>query len=457
MATLHRIRLSLSLALTNLRIALLAGYSRLDKSLSPSLTLHRLIAHKFVWSDITYPIHLSIALFWLSIMRSPSFPSKLLIPLLYTIALLLPLTNQFFLPATPVFSWLLAFFSNKFIPHSYRPTVLVSLLPTLESVLYGANISDILTRYTHPLLDILAWLPYGVVHFTFPFLIALFLFLFRTKHALHLWARTFGYMNLIGVFIQIIVPTSPPWYEVIHGLTPASYSMLGSPGGLARIDKLFGSNGYTVGFTHSPLPFGAFPSLHSGNATLAALFVTHFFPGYTKAVWCYCVVLYWATMYLTHHYLIDVVGGVCIASVFFYMFLPNELRGDAALEYPPNYTPAGFARGRTARSKYEQYDLEDPRARLNAYSFGSSPSARGNAREFDASSEPSSEDEELDITGTYRSPVPGQGQTPKKSKTQKHPKTHTHTHTHTHTASIASLIRGDERRALDGDEGWRGV
>ncbi|EEB89410.1 hypothetical protein MPER_12493, partial [Moniliophthora perniciosa FA553] len=35
------------------------------------------------------------------------------------------------------------------------------LLPTLEFVPYGANISDILTRYTHPILDILAWLPYG--------------------------------------------------------------------------------------------------------------------------------------------------------------------------------------------------------------------------------------------------------------------------------------------------------
>jgi hypothetical protein len=34
----------------------------------------------------------------------------------------------------------------------------------LESILYGANISDLLTRATNPFLDVLAWLPYGVIH-----------------------------------------------------------------------------------------------------------------------------------------------------------------------------------------------------------------------------------------------------------------------------------------------------
>ncbi|KAF9530708.1 hypothetical protein CPB83DRAFT_155112 [Crepidotus variabilis] len=350
MAALYHTRIRLSITLVNLRIALLAGYSRLDKSLSPTLTIHRILAHKFVFSDLTYIIHLSLSLFWLSIIpSSPSpifIPYKLLIPLLYTTTLLLPLTNQFVVPATPVFSWSLTYFSNQYIPDTHRPPVFISLLPTLETVLYGTNISDILTRYTHPFLDILAWIPYGVIHFILPFLIAFFLFLFRARGALRMCATTFGYLNLISVVIQLGIPTSAPWYEVIYGLTPASYTMLGSPGGLARIDELFHSNWYTVGFTHSPLPFGAFPSLHAGNATLAALFVTHFFPSYTEMVWAYCVVLYWATMYLTHHYLVDVVGGGCIATVFFFMFLPNELRGDAALEYPPGYTPgtdtAGF-------------------------------------------------------------------------------------------------------------------
>ena len=54
--------------------------------------------------------------------------------------------------------------------------------------------------------------------------------------------------------------------------------MAGSAGGLSRIDKIFGGNGYTETFSTAPLVFGAFPSLHSGCATLEALFLSHFFP-----------------------------------------------------------------------------------------------------------------------------------------------------------------------------------
>ena len=78
------------------------------------------------------------------------------------------------------------------------------------------------------------------------------------------------------------------------------------------------------------------------------------------------------------------------------------------------------------------------------------------AREFDAISETSSEEEEVDIT--YRSPVPGNttfpdsvhgGPPPPASATKKgfHKAS---TRGHRHTASIASLIRGEERGPEDG-------
>ena len=170
--------------LRTLATALTAAVGRLDKSLSPADTLARLQAHAFARSDAIYVVHILLAMFWLTIMEVPSYPAKLIIPVLYTIALLIPFTSQFFLPATPVFAWLLAFYTNRFIPSDLRPAVHVVLLPTLESVLYGANISDILTRFTHPVLDIIAWLPYGVIHYTYPLVLSLFLWLFRPSLAL---------------------------------------------------------------------------------------------------------------------------------------------------------------------------------------------------------------------------------------------------------------------------------
>ncbi|KAJ8454208.1 hypothetical protein ONZ51_g13164 [Trametes cubensis] len=153
------IRLAVMQPLRRVGAAFAAAVGRLDKSLSPSDTLNRLKQHKWTFSDSIYIFHIALATFWITIMQVPSFPLKLLIPILYAIALLIPFTSQFFVPAGPIFLYLLSFFSSKFIPTEYRPTPSVVLLPTLESVLYGANVSDILTRFTHPILDILAWVP----------------------------------------------------------------------------------------------------------------------------------------------------------------------------------------------------------------------------------------------------------------------------------------------------------
>ena len=50
---------------------------------------------------------------------------------------------------------------------------------------------------------------------------------------------------------------------------------------------------------------------------------SHFFPQVATYAWGYAAVLYWAMMYLTHHYLIDNVGVSCLAIAFFYRFLPD--------------------------------------------------------------------------------------------------------------------------------------
>lgn len=151
--------------------------SRLELSLSPSLSIQRIQRHRFTWRHDGHYLFL----FTMALVNFTYIPSKLLCLLIasaYTLAVLIPLSSQFVLPATPVFSWLLLYFSAGHIPISIRPHIWVTVLPTLESVLYGANISDLLTRFTHPALDVLAWLPYGILHFALPFIVAACLFVF---------------------------------------------------------------------------------------------------------------------------------------------------------------------------------------------------------------------------------------------------------------------------------------
>ena len=110
-----------------------------------------------------------------------------------------------------------------------------------------------------------------------------------------------------------------------YGSAPADYSVHGEAGGLARIDKILGLELYGPSFGHSPLVFGAFPSLHSADATFTMLFLFYL----KRKLWPLCILhvmwMWWATMYLTHHYLIDLVGGsmyACCAFFIAHKYLP---------------------------------------------------------------------------------------------------------------------------------------
>lgn len=135
------------------------------------------------------------------------------------------------------------------------------------------------------------------------------MFIWGPPGTLPIWARAFGYMNMTAVIIQLLFPCSPPWYENTYGLAPANYSIAGDAAGLKAIDKLFGVDLYTSGFHASPMVFGAFPSLHSGWATLETLFMGHVFPKLFPFYVFYTMWLWWSTMYFSHHYAVDLVAG----------------------------------------------------------------------------------------------------------------------------------------------------
>ncbi|ORY96025.1 hypothetical protein BCR41DRAFT_375782 [Lobosporangium transversale] len=105
--------------------------------------------------------------------------------------------------------------------------------------------------------------------------------------------------------------------------------MPGDPGGLARVDDILGVQMYKTTFTASPLVFGAFPSLHSADACLLAFFVVYVFgPRSIPFAMSYVFWIWWATMYLGHHYVVDLVGGGAYAVIAFWIgsfFLPSVL------------------------------------------------------------------------------------------------------------------------------------
>lgn len=114
---------------------ILAALNRLDLTTSPAPTIARLKRHR--WSlreDYPYAIQAFIWLVCLCVMEAPGFPLKLLIPIGYVLITTIPVLGQFFFPATPILTWLITFYSCRYIPASWRPSIHVALLPTLESV-----------------------------------------------------------------------------------------------------------------------------------------------------------------------------------------------------------------------------------------------------------------------------------------------------------------------------------
>ena len=199
-----------------------SAFLSLDYRLSPLVSIEKLKAHKWRKFDIQWLIYFLIALPSFIMMSIPIPVVKWLIPVAYFGLIITPLTSQFFLPGTPILCWLMTFFCARFIPTPVRPKINVTILPTLESVWYGANISNLVTTHRHWILDLCAWFPYGLVHYVVPFVIAAIAWVYapakgsanRNGHkpysAVQFWGLVFGVMNIIGVVVQISFPCAPP-------------------------------------------------------------------------------------------------------------------------------------------------------------------------------------------------------------------------------------------------------
>lgn len=273
--------------------------------------------HLLSYKDVCHYTFMGSVWLFVLIMNPAPMVLKLLFYAFLTLLFLVPITSQFFFNALPILTWLALYFTSSYLKADIRPPITVKALPAIETVLYGDNLSDILATSTNPVLDIFAWIPYGLFHFGAPFVVALILFLFGPPTILKGYAFAFGYMNLIGVMIQNFFPAAPPWYKILYGLESANYTMKGSPGGLARIDKLLHINLYSNAFANSSVIFGAFPSLHSGCATMEALFFSYCFPFLRPLFIFYVCWLWWSTMYLTHHYFVDLMAGSVLSYVIF--------------------------------------------------------------------------------------------------------------------------------------------
>ncbi|KUJ23129.1 PAP2-domain-containing protein [Mollisia scopiformis] len=205
-------------------------------------------------------------------------------------------------------------------------SILAALPPFLLNILYAG---------THSLcsaLDVFAWLSYGVIHFISPFLAAFWLWLFASPGVVSVFAWSFGIQNCLGIITHLSFPSAAPWYGDQYGypLPPGNYSMPGSAAGLVRVDAVLGTHIYANAFKASPLVFGAFPSLHGAFSCCCFFFIARYSRKGSFMLGFYVLWQWFSTMYLRHHWRIDLLGGLLYSAFAFSFFYRSLGRIDRA-------------------------------------------------------------------------------------------------------------------------------
>ena len=189
-----------------------------------------------------------------------------------------------------------------------------TILSHVEHALFFCYPHKILSSFANPLFDAVAAVPY-LVHFPLPFLFAFYLLIKESRRdALLPYFWCVGWVNFVAVIIQTTYPTSPPWFTDSAVLNKHGDIIYESPSeaGFSRMDKLLGVSVFHGLYSTSPLKFGAFPSLHV--ALPMVIFLNH--PWLGKKFGAFHVVLITlSAIYITHHYLVDALGGILLACI----------------------------------------------------------------------------------------------------------------------------------------------
>jgi hypothetical protein len=141
-----------------------------------------------------------------------------------------------------------------------------------------------------------------VLHFIVPLFFAAIIW---QHYRQHYWPFVIALLlaSYAAFVTFLIVPTAPPW-------------MAGETGHLPGVDLVHGGipGLKTVYVTFSPNPVAAMPSLHAAYPWLFLLFGWRLWGWRASPLALYPVAVWFAVVYLGHHYVADLLGGILYAT-----------------------------------------------------------------------------------------------------------------------------------------------
>lgn len=168
------------------------------------------------------------------------------------------------------------------------------------------------SRHT-PAFDLLFAVPYTVFVYL-AFFYAAYLFT-RDRPRMRRYLYAFAIGNYISFACWLLLPAAPPWYLHAHGCA-IQLSAQPSPAGLARVDELLGIHYFAGFYGRAASVFGALPSMHCAYPLIGLLTAWRVARWNTRVLHiAYTFCMFFAALYLEHHWLLDAIAGWLTALV----------------------------------------------------------------------------------------------------------------------------------------------
>ena len=255
-------------------------------------------------------------------------------------------TRRLVIALVPFFLFGISYDWMNILPNYEVNPVDVAGLYNTEKSLFGITVAqtEVLTPneffaiHHAPFMDFLAgifylcWVPLPIVS-------GLYLSFSGRRSAYLHFAIAFLLVNLLGFGLYYVHPAAPPWYVALHGFE----AVPGTPGdvaGLGRWDDMTGLGIFNALYARNSNVFAAMPSLHSAYTLIAFVYSLR---SRSPLGWCIALGvvtlgIWFTAVYTSHHYILDVLGGIATALVGIAIFEYGLMKIPAVARFMDRYT-----------------------------------------------------------------------------------------------------------------------
>jgi membrane-associated phospholipid phosphatase len=266
----------------------------------------------------------------LMVVRGAYMSPDLFVVLALVVAVVLGRTRLFLRDWLPFAAIFLGWESMRGLADELGTTVHSTDVIALERFFFFGRVpSEVLQAAFHTpgkvnLLDLATTFLY-VAHFALPLVVA-FIFWVLERRLYYRYLLALMLMSFAAFICYLLIPVAPPRFAgsfgpplAVEDIARATFTQLH----FAPVTTwLYGSI--------SGNPVAAFPSLHSAYPLLAYLFARDRWPRASLILLAWSMAIWFAVVYLGHHYVIDVVAGMAFAVGAYLLLQASFLRNVAA-------------------------------------------------------------------------------------------------------------------------------